>query len=55
MVLVEIDGNYIDAEPMKSKTEGAMIKAYLILWEGLTAKGTVKPMTHIMENKASAE
>jgi hypothetical protein len=28
MVFVEIDGNYIDAEPMKSKTEGAMIKAY---------------------------
>jgi hypothetical protein len=33
MVLVEIDRNYIDAEPMKRKTEGAKIKAYLILWE----------------------
>jgi hypothetical protein len=55
MVLVEIDGNYINAEPMKSKTEGAMIKAYLILWERLTANGTVKPTTHIMDNKASAE
>jgi hypothetical protein len=32
MVLVEIDGNYIDAEPMKNKTEGSMIKAYLALW-----------------------
>jgi hypothetical protein len=53
MVLVEIDGNYINAEPMKNKTEGAMIKAYL--WEQLTANGTVKPMTHIMDNKASAE
>ena len=31
MVLVEIDGNYIDAEPMKNKTEGSMIKAYLAL------------------------
>ena len=28
MVLVEIDGNYIDAELMKNKTEGSMIKAY---------------------------
>jgi hypothetical protein len=55
MVLVEIYGNYINAEPMKSKTEGAMIKAYLILWEQLTANGTVKPTTHIMDNKASAE
>jgi hypothetical protein len=55
MVLVEIDDNFIDAEPMKSKTEGAMIKAYHALWEQLTAKGTVKPTTHIMDNKASAE
>jgi hypothetical protein len=33
MVFVKIDGNYVDAEPMKSKREGAMIKAYLISWE----------------------
>jgi hypothetical protein len=31
MVLVEVDGNYIDAEPMKNKSEGAMIKAYIAL------------------------
>jgi hypothetical protein len=55
MVLVEIDGNYIDSEPMKNKTEGSMIKAYLALWERLTATGTVKPTTHIMDNEASAE
>ncbi len=40
---------------MKSKTERAMIKAYLILWERPTANGTVKPMAHIMDNKASEE
>jgi hypothetical protein len=55
MVLVEIDGNYIDTEPMKNKTEGSMIKAYLALWERLTETGTVKPTTHIMDNKASTE
>ena len=33
MVLVEIDGNFIDAEPMKNKSEGSMIKAYQTLWE----------------------
>jgi len=27
MVLVEEDGNFIDAEPMKNRSEGAMIKA----------------------------
>ena len=49
------DSNYIDAEPMKNKTEGSMIKAYLALWEHLTATETVKPTTHIMDNEASAE
>ncbi len=33
MVLVEVDGNFIDAEPMKNKTAGSMIKAYLALWK----------------------
>ncbi len=32
MVLVKISGNYINAEPMKSKLEGSMIKPYLVLW-----------------------
>jgi len=51
---VEVDGNCIDAEPLKNKSEGAMIKAYLVLWQRLTAKGTVKPTTHILDNEASA-
>jgi hypothetical protein len=54
MVLVEVDGNYIDAEPMKNKMEGSMIKAYLALWAWLTASGAVKPATHLLDNKASA-
>ena len=41
MVLVEVDGNYIDAEPMKNKSEGSIIKAYLILWTRLTESVTV--------------
>jgi hypothetical protein len=31
MVLIETNGNYIGAEPMKIKIEAAMIKAYLTL------------------------
>ncbi len=54
MVLVEVDGNYIDAEPMKNKTEGSMIKTYLAPWARLTASGAVKPMTHFLDNKALA-
>jgi hypothetical protein len=53
VVLVQVDGNYIDADPMKNKSAGEMIKAYLALWTHLTALGTVKPTTHIMDNKAS--
>jgi hypothetical protein len=55
MVLVKVGGNYINAEPMKNKLEGSMIKPYLVLWNQLTASGTVRPKTHIMDNKASEE
>ena len=54
MVLVEVDGNYIDAEPMKNRTEGSIIKAYLTLWMRLTTLGTIKPQTHLLDNEASA-
>jgi hypothetical protein len=54
MVLVEVDGNYIDAEPMKNRTEGSIIKAYMALWARLTESGTVKPRTHLLDNEASA-
>ncbi len=53
MVLVEIDSNFIDAEPMKSKMEDAMINAYLTLWKRLTTPNTVKPKMHMLDNKAS--
>ncbi len=41
MVLVEVDGIYIDAEPMKNKSAGSMVKTYTELWTRLTAKGVV--------------
>ena len=49
-----MDGNYIDAEPMKNRTEGSIIKAYTTLWARLTASGTVKPCTHILDSEASS-
>jgi hypothetical protein len=55
MVLVEFNGIYIGAEPTKNKIAGEMIKAYLALWTHLTASGTVKPTTNIIDNKASEE
>jgi hypothetical protein len=55
MMVVEVDGNYIDAEPMKNKSAGSMIKAYLALWTCLTATGVIQPMTHILNNEISTE
>ncbi len=36
MVLVEVDGNYNDAEPMNNKSEGSIIKAYLTFGYSMT-------------------
>jgi hypothetical protein len=55
MTLVEVDGNYIDAEPMKDRSAGSMIKAYLALWNCLTATEVIKPTTHLLDKEASAE
>jgi hypothetical protein len=55
MVLVEVDGNYINAEPMKNRSAGSMVKAYLSLWKQLTKTGSVKPAMHILDNETSAE
>ena len=53
MVLVEINGNYIDGEPMKDRTEGSLLKAYQILWERITALKSVRPKTRVLDNEAS--
>jgi hypothetical protein len=55
MVLVKVGGNYIDAEPMKNKSAGSMIKAYIALWKRLTATGVIQSKTHLLNNEASAE
>ncbi len=41
MTLVKVDGNYIDAESMKNKLAGSMIKVYLARWTHLTATGAI--------------
>jgi hypothetical protein len=54
MVLYKIDGNYINAEPMKDNKDNSLIKAYNTLWARVTKSGNVKPMVHILDNEASA-
>ncbi len=53
MVLYEINGNYIDAEPMQDSRESSLIKAYNTLWACVTKSGKVRPTVHILDNKAS--
>ena len=55
MVMCEVDGNYIDAEPMKSRTTDSLVKTYLILWKRLTSSKVITPKLHILDNEAPAE
>jgi hypothetical protein len=52
MVLYEIDGNYIDAEPMQDSQESSLIKAYNTLWARVTKSGKVRPTVNILDNEA---
>ena len=38
---------------MKNKSEGSIIVVYLVLWTRLTELGTVRPITHILDNEVS--
>jgi hypothetical protein len=53
MVLYEINGNYIKAEPMQDSRESSLIKAYNTLWARMTKSGKVRPTVHILDNEAS--
>ena len=52
MVMVEIDSNAILVEPMKSRRDCEMQRAYLTLLNRLKAAGVV-PKKHVLDNKCS--
>jgi hypothetical protein len=52
LVLYCYDANYIHAEPMKSKTAAAILKAYQAAYTTLTAAG-LKPQLQRLDNEAS--
>ncbi|KAL7481119.1 hypothetical protein ACHAW6_006805 [Cyclotella cf. meneghiniana] len=54
MTMVEIDANAILVEPMKNRTGGKMIRAYMALLGRLKRRG-IKPKKHILDNEASDE
>ena len=55
MVLVEVDSNYIDAEPIKNRTEQEIIWVYQALLERIKSTGVCNPKKHIMDNEALVE
>jgi hypothetical protein len=55
MVAVELDGNDIDAEPMKSRTAKELTEAYKQIYARWKAMGVICPNWHVLDNKAPAE
>ena len=52
MVAVELDGNYINAEPMKSRSARELTKAYKQIYVRWKATGVICPNWHILDNEA---
>ena len=52
MVRVEIDSNAILVEPMKSRKDAEMVRAYKVMMARLKRAGVV-PKKHIMDNEVS--
>lgn len=54
MIMYEVNGNYIDAEPFKNKTDEELTKTYQAMWARLTAASEeeITPTLHILDNEA---
>jgi hypothetical protein len=55
MVAVELDGNYIDSEPLQSRLAHSLTKAYQAIFQRWKATGVICPNWHILDNKAPEE
>jgi hypothetical protein len=55
MVAVELDGNYIDCEPLQSRSAKSLTKAYQAIFQHWKATGVIRPNWHILNNKAPEE
>ena len=52
MVAVELDGNYIDAERMKSRSAKELTKAYKRIYARWKATGVICPNWHVFDKEA---
>lgn len=55
MVAIEMDGNYIDAKPVKSRNASDLTQAYKKIWDRWKATGAVNSNWHVLDNKVSAQ
>jgi hypothetical protein len=55
MVAVEMDGNYINSEPMKIRKAKSLIKVYQAIWERWSSTRAVAPNWHVLDNEAPLE
>jgi hypothetical protein len=55
MVAVELDGNYIDAEPVKSRKAKELTDAYQKIFRRWKSTGVICPNWHILDNEAPEE
>eukprot|EP00804_Cyclotella_cryptica_P011209 CCRYP_007737-RB/>CCRYP_007737-RB protein AED:0.21 eAED:0.17 QI:0/-1/0/1/-1/1/1/0/1078 len=55
MVAVELDGNYIDCEPMRDRTTKSLVTAYQTIFTRWKQTGVISPNWHILDNEAPEE
>jgi hypothetical protein len=55
MVAVELDGNYIDCEPIQSRTAKSLTTAYQAIFQRWKSTGVICPNWHILDNEAPEE
>ncbi|KAL7489967.1 hypothetical protein ACHAW6_015725 [Cyclotella cf. meneghiniana] len=55
MVAVELDGNYIDAEPLQIRQSKDLTSAYQKNYKCWKATGVIRPNWHILDNTASEQ
>ena len=57
MIMMKKGENHVYAEPLKNKTEGEMIRSYLVLHERVKSSGVcnLKNMSWIMKHQKSSK
>ena len=53
--MVEMEGNYLDAKPLKDRTTWSTITAYKAIWKQLTVNKSIQATIYIMYNDVSKE